>query len=194
MSSALEAVVMGASAGAVDALLQLLPALPAAYPLPIVIVVHLPPDKQSVLAELFQAKCSVTVREVEDKEPLEGGTVYIAPPNYHVLVEQNRTLSLSNEEAVHYSRPSIDVLFESAADAYGAGMLGILLTGANDDGASGLKVIALAGGTVAVQRPDTAAHPTMPQAGLKKCPNALALSLSELAAMLQKVAYAEFAE
>ena len=194
MSSALEAVVMGASAGAVDALLQLLPALPAAYPLPIVIVVHLPPDKQSVLAELFHTKCSVTVREVEDKEPLEGGTVYIAPPNYHVLVEQNRTLSLSNEEAVHYSRPSIDVLFESAADAYGAGLVGILLTGANDDGASGLKIIALAGGTVAVQRPDTAAHPTMPQAGLKKCPNALVLSLSELAAMLQKVAYAEFAE
>ena len=87
------------------------------------IVVHVPPDKKSVLAELFQAKCGIEVREAEDKEPISGGTVYFAPPDYHLLVETDKSLSLSNDEPVLYSRPSIDVLFESAADAYGPSLI-----------------------------------------------------------------------
>lgn len=187
MKQPVQAVVMGASAGAVEALLKILPVLPQNYPLPIIIVVHLPPDKDSVLAELFQPKCKLRVMEVEDKETLAPGTIYFAPPNYHVLIEQQKTLALSNEEPVFYSRPAIDVLFESAADAYGPALLGILLTGANDDGARGLQAIEAAGGRVIVQRPDQAACPTMPQAGLALCPTAIALSLSDIGHVLQEI-------
>lgn len=194
MSAPIHAIVIGASAGAVEALLRLLPTLPANYPLPIIITIHLPPNGDSVLAELFQPKCSMRVREVEDKEPLTPGTIYFAPPNYHVLVEQNKTLSLSNEEPVLYSRPSIDVLFESAADAFGEALVGILLTGANEDGANGLAIIEQAGGTVFVQSPSEALCPTMPMAGLARCKTASALRLSELVETLQKVAHAQFAE
>ena len=190
MNARAQAVVMGASAGAVEVLLTLLPKLPENYPLPIVVVVHLPPDKPSVLAELFQARCNVVIREAEDKEPLMAGHVYFAPPNYHLLVEEKHYLSLSNEEPEHYSRPSINVLFESAADAYRDGLIGILLTGANDDGAQGLKAIEAAGGRAVVQRPDMATNPTMPQAGLDACVAAQALSLVEITELLQKVAYA----
>ena len=190
MNARAQAVVMGASAGAVEVLLTLLPKLPENYPLPIVVVVHLPPDKPSVLAELFQARCHVVIREAEDKEPLMAGHVYFAPPNYHLLVEEKHYLSLSNEEPEHYSRPSINVLFESAADAYRDGLIGILLTGANDDGAQGLKAIEAAGGRAVVQRPDMATNPTMPQAGLDACVAAQALSLVEITELLQKVAYA----
>ena len=132
-----EAVVIGASAGALEALSSLLPALPSDYRLPILIVVHLPPDKTSLLAELLRARCAIRVREAEDKEPIEPGVVYFAPPDYHLLVEQDRRLSLSDDEPVLFSRPSIDVLFESAADAYGGGLIGVVLTGANSDGANG---------------------------------------------------------
>jgi two-component system chemotaxis response regulator CheB len=114
-----EAVVIGASAGALEALSVILPALPAGYGLPVFVVVHLPPDTRSILADLFQAKCHIPVREAEDKEPIRGGTIYFAPPNYHLLIEADRNVSLSSDEPVLFSRPSIDVLFESAADAYG---------------------------------------------------------------------------
>ena len=132
-----EAIVIGASAGALEALSVILPALPATFDLPIFVVVHVPPDKKSILAELFDAKCKVKVREAEDKEPIAGGTVYFATADYHLLVEADKTLSLSNDEPVLYSRPSIDVLFESAADAYGPGLIALMLTGANQDGAQG---------------------------------------------------------
>lgn len=189
MSAPVKAIVIGASAGAVDALMNLLPTLPADYPLPVIIVVHLPPDKRSVLAELFQAKCDMRIVEAEDKEPLVAGTAYFAPPNYHVLVEKNGMLSLSNEEPHLFSRPSIDLLFESAADAFGAGALGILLTGANEDGALGLKMIEDAGGRVIAQHPNEAPYSVMPLAGLTKCTNAQALKLNAIAETLRKVAY-----
>lgn len=183
-----EAVALGASAGALEALSAILPTLPSGYPLPILVVVHLPPDKTSLMAELLQARCRVAVREAEDKEPIEGGTVYFAPPDYHLLVETDRRLSLSAEEPVQYSRPSIDVLFESAADVYGAGLVGVVLTGANSDGACGLRAIQAAGGTVLVQRPDTALATAMPLAALAACPDARVLALDEIAACLQAVA------
>lgn len=185
------AVVIGASSGALEALSVILPELPENYAVPILIVVHLPPDKDSLLAELFAAKCRLKVHEAEDKEPLEPGTVYVAPPGYHLLVEQDKTLSLSSEEEVHFSRPSIDVLFESAADAYGSGLVGIILTGANDDGAAGLQAVAAEGGTAIVQQPSQAFFPEMPEAALAACPSAKVLSLAMIANYLNSISGAD---
>jgi two-component system chemotaxis response regulator CheB len=183
-----EAVVIGASAGAVEALSQLLPPLPGDYKLPIMVVVHLPPDKKSVLAELFQPKCALRITEAEHTQPIEPGTVYFAPSDYHLLVEQNGTLSLSSEEPVYFSRPSIDVLFETAAEAYGPGLIGVVLTGANEDGARGLKAVVDAGGLALVQRPQEAFAGAMPQAALAACPQAKAMNLARLAQYLQELA------
>lgn len=180
-----EAIVLGASAGAVEALSAILPTLPADYPLPLLAVVHSPPDRKSILVELFQAKCRVKVKEGEDKEPIRGGTIYFAPPNYHMLVESERVLSLSSDEAVLYSRPSIDVLFESAADAYGPNLAGIVLTGANRDGARGLGAICAAGGIGIVQSPEAAQIPTMPQAAIQECAQAHRMMLQEIADFLR---------
>ena len=182
-----DAVVIGASAGAISALSVLLPALPEKYPLPILIVVHLPADKDSVIAELFQGKCPLRVKEAEDKEALMPGTIYFAPPDYHLLVEKNNTLSLSSEEPVLFSRPSIDILFESAADAFGAKLLGIVLTGASEDGAAGMHAVCAHGGVALVEDPATAYATAMPRAALAACASAQKLSLAHIAAYLQKV-------
>lgn len=184
----LRAVVMGASSGALDALSAILPTLPENYPLPIMIVVHLPPNKDSLLTTILGAKCKMKVREAEDKETIQAGTIYVAPPGYHLLVEQNQTLSLSNEEEINFSRPSIDVLFETAADAYGNTLAGIILTGANDDGAAGLQAIMAAGGVTIIQEPDQAFSPFMPKAALQACPSARVLSLEMIAIYLNSTA------
>lgn len=178
------AVVIGASAGALQALSQILPALPADFPLPILIVVHVPAGRHNMLAVLFEAKCRMAVREAEDKEPALAGVIYFAPPGYHLLVETDGTLSLSSDEEVLFSRPSIDVLFESAADAFGGALIGIILTGANPDGATGLKAIADAGGTTLVEDPANAYAAAMPTAALDKCANARIVSLDEIATYL----------
>jgi two-component system chemotaxis response regulator CheB len=182
------AVVIGASAGAVEALSAILPALPADYAAPVMIVVHVPPDKGSVLADLFRMKCAITVREAEDKELASLATVYFAPADYHLLVEDDGRLSLSDDEPVHYSRPSIDVLFESAADAYGPHLIGVVLTGANQDGAKGLAAVARAGGEAIVQNPDEAFARAMPEAALALRPDARVLSLQDIASYLRGVA------
>lgn len=135
------AVVIGASAGAVQAMEAILPRLPESFPQPLIIVVHQPREASSGLAELFASRCRIAVKEAEDKEPLRAGTAYFAPADYHVLVEADRRLSLSSDEPVLYSRPSIDVLFAAAADAFGAGLTGIVLTGANADGTRGLAAV-----------------------------------------------------
>lgn len=179
-----EAVVIGASAGALQALSAILPALSADFPLPIMIVVHVPPDRRSILSELFQSKCRIRVKEAEDKEPIAAGTIYFAPPDYHLLVEAGRTLALSSDEPVLFSRPSIDVLFESAADVYGAGLVGVVLTGANHDGAMGLLAIAEAGGTALVQEPGDAFASAMPEAALATVPGASVLRVQEIAGRL----------
>lgn len=181
----IEAIAIGASSGGVEALSVILPALPLGFPLPVFVVVHLPPDRDSVLVEVLQSKCQVKVKEAEDKETIQGGVVYFAPPDYHLLVEPDRRLSLSSEEPVLYSRPSIDVLFESAADAYGEGLVGIILTGANSDGARGLRTIADAGGAALVQTPEFSQAPPMPQAALRACPAAHALTLKQISDFLQ---------
>lgn len=182
--TAIRAVAIGASAGAVDALSQILPALPAEFPVPVLIVVHVPPDRRNLLAPLFQAKCRMTVLEAEDKEPALPGTIYFAPPDYHLLVEAEGTLSLSTDAPVLHSRPSIDVLFESAADAYGPALVGVVLTGANNDGAAGLKAIADAGGIALVEDPAHAYADMMPQSALRACPAARVLPLAEIAPCL----------
>ena len=182
-----KAVVIGASAGAVEALSTILPLLPASYALPIMIVVHVPANKGSVLADLFSTKCALTVCEAQDKQPIAAGTVYFAPADYHLLVEEDGLLSLSNEEPVHYSRPSIDVLFESAADAYGPHLIAVVLTGASQDGAKGLAAVAEAGGEIIVQDPRRAFARAMPEAALAERPDARILSLEQIADYLRGV-------
>jgi two-component system chemotaxis response regulator CheB len=174
-----EAIVIGASAGALDVLSNLLPALPSDYRLPILIVVHLPPDKTSLFAELMRARCAIRVREAEDKEPIEPGVAYFAPPDYHLLVEQDKRLSLSDDEPVLFSRPS--------ADAYGGGLIGVVLTGANSDGANGLKAVVEAGGVAVVQSPGSAYAVAMPEAAIAACPDARVLPVNEIAAYLREV-------
>ena len=178
---------IGASAGALEVLSNLLPALPSDYRLPILIVVHLPPDNTSLFAELIRARCAIRVREAEDKEPIEPGVVYFAPPDYHLLVEEDKRLSLSDDEPVLFSRPSIDVLFESAADAYAGGLIGVVLTGANSDGANGLKAVVEAGGVAVVQSPGSAYAVAMPEAAIAACPAARVLPVNEIAAYLREV-------
>jgi two-component system chemotaxis response regulator CheB len=175
-----EAIVIGASAGAVQALSTLLPALPANYPIPVMVVVHVPPDRSNALVPLLQEKCRMAVKEAEDKEPVRAGVAYFAPSNYHLLVETGRTLALSADDLVVHARPSIDVLFESAADAYGPALVGVILTGANEDGAAGLSSICSAGGLALVQDPEEAYAGTMPSAALSACASARRLPLSDL--------------
>ncbi|HEX7871377.1 MAG TPA: chemotaxis protein CheB [Sphingobium sp.] len=189
MSAApIRAVAIGASAGAVQALLQILPTLPATYPLPVLIVVHVPPDRSNALVTLFQGKCRLRVKEAEDKEQAVGGTIYFAPSDYHLLVEDGGTLALSLDEPVNHSRPAIDVLLQTAADAYGPAVAGIMLTGANHDGAEGLRAVADAGGHAIVQDPASAQVPTMPEMALATCPSAQAMSLNDITTYLLKLA------
>src|SRR6185503_12324955 len=134
------------------------------------VVIHLPRERPSLLVEIFQPRCAVHVREAQDKEPVAAGTVYFAPPDYHLLVDEGPQLALSSDEQVNFSRPSIDVLFESAADVYGDRLLGIILTGASHDGASGLEAVHRAGGWTVVQQPENAQAPLMAQSAIKRIP------------------------
>lgn len=180
-----DAVVIGASAGGVEALSILLPALPARLAAPVFIVLHLPRDRPSLLASLFEPRCAVPVREAEDKEPVQPGTVYFAPPDYHLLLDRGPCLALSADDLVNYSRPSIDVLFESAADHYGERLAAIVLTGANEDGTAGLEAVRRAGGITIVQDPANAFASFMPDAALKRGPADFVLPLEGIAALLR---------
>jgi two-component system, chemotaxis family, protein-glutamate methylesterase/glutaminase len=164
--ASIEAVVIGGSAGALNVVRDILRALERPARAPVVIVLHLPPRSPDGLAELLARECAFAVKQAEDKEPLEPGTVYLAPPGYHLLIESHRAFALSVDPPVHFSRPSIDVLFESAADAYGPRLLAILLSGASADGAAGLQEVSTAGGLTAVQAPASAESETMPAAAL----------------------------
>jgi two-component system chemotaxis response regulator CheB len=163
----IEAIVMGASAGGLEALSTILPALPAGFPIPVACVLHMLPGKPSHLVEVLSGRSALAMKEAEDKEPIARATVYFAPPNYHLLIEKQRCFSLSVDDPIHFSRPSIDVLFESAADAYGPALVGVLLTGANEDGAKGIARIKDAGGMTVVQSLETAFVRTMPEAALR---------------------------
>ncbi len=179
-----DAIVIGASAGGVEALLLLLPALPASLRASVLIVQHLPRNRPSLLAEIFGRRCALPVMEAEDKAAAEPGTVCFAPPDYHLLVEAGGRLALSVDEPVHYSRPSIDVLFQSAADVYRERLLGIVLTGANQDGAAGLAAIHRAGGTTLIEDPASAMFAPMPASALKRTPASRVLPLAGIGAFL----------
>lgn len=179
-----DAIVFGASAGGVDALLTLFKGLPSGFALPLIVVLHLPDKRSSRLAEVFRQHLRIPVKEVDDKETIAPGTLYFAAAGYHLSVEQDFSLSLSLEERVHYSRPSIDILFESAADAYGPRLAGVLLTGANEDGARGLARIKEQGGLTLVQDPASAQVPVMPKAALALRAPDYVLSLNDIGQLL----------
>ena len=175
--------IVGASWGGLHALTALVRALPEDFKLPLAIIQHRGRDAGSLLAELLQDQTSHPVREAEDKEPFCPGCLYVAPPDYHLLIERDH-FALSLDEAVRYSRPSIDVAFSSAAETCGASVVGVVLTGANADGAEGLQRIITRGGLGLIQRPDEAECPIMPAAAIKASPKAPVLSIVEIAARL----------
>lgn len=177
---------IGSSWGGLLAMSKLLGALPGDFSVPIVVVQHRGNDSDQLLAELLQDATDLTVSEVEDKEPLTPGTVHVAPANYHVLIDDG-VLSLSLEEPVRFSRPSIDVMLSSAADAYGSAAIGVVLTGANEDGARGLSDIVKRGGRALVQDPKSAESATMPRAAVKEVPSAEVLPLDALGPRLIKL-------
>jgi two-component system chemotaxis response regulator CheB len=161
----IHAVAIGASAGGIEALSVILPSLPARLSIPVFVVQHLARERPSLLVELYTARCELRVCEALDNTTIERGVLYFAPPDYHLLIDPR--LALSVDAPVHYSRPSIDVLFESAADHYRATLLAILLTGANQDGARGLATVRACGGQTIVQEPRTAQAAAMPSAALE---------------------------
>lgn len=179
--------VIGASWGGLAALSQLFSGMPGDFSIPLLVVQHRSRHADNLLATLLQDVTRLRVVDVEDKEPLAGGSVYIAPANYHLLVEDGH-LSLTTDPLVRFSRPSIDVTFTSAADAYRSATLGVVLTGANDDGSRGLRRIVDFGGRAIVQDPATAESKAMPAAAIKAVPEAEVVPLSEISARLVELA------
>lgn len=184
-SGAFDAVVIGASAGGVEALLQLLPCVRAEAGVAVLVVLHLPPDRESLLSQIFAPVCALAVKDAEDKEPILPGTLYFAPPDYHLLVDRGPQVVLSVDTPVQYSRPSIDALFETAADLYRARLLGIVLSGSSEDGAAGLAAVAAAGGAAVVQDPAQSRAPMMPGEALRRTPTAQVASLAQIADLLR---------
>jgi two-component system chemotaxis response regulator CheB len=182
-----DAIVIGSSAGGLDALGILLPALDERLPVPVLVVQHISANSDSFIVTYFDKMCGLTVKEAEEKEELQPGVVYFAPPDYHLLVESDLTVSLSNEQKVNYSRPSIDVLFETASWAFGKRLIGVILTGANWDGAAGCKAIHDAGGLVVVQDPADAAVARMPEAVLERIKPGHLLKLAEIGPLLNSL-------
>ncbi|KFN50262.1 hypothetical protein P873_07850 [Arenimonas composti TR7-09 = DSM 18010] len=176
--------VIGASAGGVSALGALLPHLPADFPAVVLVVLHVPPERPSLLARILAPRCAMPVLEAEDKMPLVAGTIVVAPPDYHLQVDTGPAVALSVDPPVSWSRPSVDVLFETAAAVFGPDLTGIVLTGASDDGAAGLAAVVAAGGQALVQDPAEAEAATMPAAALARAAGARVLPLSGLLAAL----------
>ncbi|SDM43453.1 two-component system, chemotaxis family, response regulator CheB [Catalinimonas alkaloidigena] len=177
-------IVIGGSWGGIQASLSILEELPAAYPIPIVLVLHRLRNAESDLQYLFQKKLTLRVKEVDEKESIEAGMVYLAPANYHVLIERDRTFALDVSELENYSRPSIDVTFTSAAETFGAEATGILLSGASRDGSAGLKDIWTQGGMALVQNPDEAEVKTMPMAAISLIPDCLVQNVAQIHSFL----------
>ena len=181
----LAAIVIGASTGGVEALLQILPALRDDATVSVLVVLHLPRERSSLLVEIFAPRCRLPVREVQDKDPILTGTIYFAPPDYHLLVDEGPSLALSMDPPVEHSRPSVSVLFESAAAVYGPRLLAVLLTGAGSDGASGLQAVQRAGGMTVVQQPASARMPQMPEAALARVTADHVLTLEDIMSLFE---------
>ena len=177
-------VLIGGSTGSIEVLLHLLPALRPPIPFVLIIVLHRKNFADSTLVNLLSLKTSLPLREIDDKDELRPGHIYLAPADYHVLLERDGTFSLDDSEKVNYSRPALDVTFESAADVYGPALVGILLSGANADGTAGLRAIKKAGGITVVQRPETALVAYMPQQAILRAPVDFVFDNQEITAFL----------
>ncbi|MBE0650456.1 MAG: chemotaxis protein CheB [Bacteroidales bacterium] len=183
---AYQAVVIGASSGGLHALKKMLPAIPRDFPCPILIVQHISPVSENYLTVILDKVSQINIKEADEKEPILAGTAYVAPPDYHLLVEADKTLSFSVEDKVNYSRPSIDVLFQTAADAYNEHLVGILLTGANADGSEGMSYIKKRGGFTIVQDPADAESPVMPKTAIMQQEPDMILTLDGIIEQLLK--------
>ncbi|MFY9153110.1 MAG: chemotaxis protein CheB [Prolixibacteraceae bacterium] len=184
-----KAIVIGTSYGGLEALKLILPAFGKDFPLPVFVVLHIGDHSNDGFVGYLNSICNLPVKEAESNEEILPGTIYFAPPNYHLLVEDESTIALSADEKLNFSRPSIDVLFESAAWIYTKYLIGVILTGANSDGANGLKMIKEFGGTTIVQNPLSAVSPAMPRAALKTAKPEIRLELEDIPAKLIQLAY-----
>jgi two-component system chemotaxis response regulator CheB len=185
--SGCELVIIGASWGGLHAVGEVLRGLPGDFPAPVIVVQHRAADTRDMLAGLLDRRGPLPVREAEDKAELAAGTILVAPPGYHVMVERGH-VALSTEGEVRFSRPSIDVALETAALEYGPALVGVVLTGANDDGAHGLAEVRRHGGTAIVQDPATAERATMPAAAIASARPQAVLRLDEIAPLLVRLA------
>ncbi|HYE55071.1 MAG TPA: chemotaxis protein CheB [Chitinophagaceae bacterium] len=185
--STYKTIVIGGSAGSLDSMLRIIAGLPASKKFIVIVVLHRKNDTDSILTDLIRARTRLAVREVEDKEAIVPGTVYLAPPDYHLLIENEQLFSLDTSERVHFSRPSIDVTFESVAETFGERAIGILLSGANADGAAGLEKIKHLGGFTIVQDPASAEVGFMPQQAINRgAPNQVLLA-DQIAAVVNNL-------
>lgn len=184
MTAKCEAIVIGGSSGSIDFLLKLLPTLQAPLSLVIILVLHRKNSLESTLAELFSSKTSIPVKEVEDKDVAQPGAIYVAPADYHLLIEKNHDFSLDASEKVNFSRPSLDVTFESAAEVYGPSLVGVILSGANADGSNGLKAVKQRGGLIVAQKPETAQVAYMPEQAILNNTIDFIFNVNELATFI----------
>jgi two-component system chemotaxis response regulator CheB len=180
-------IVIGGSAGSLDAIFRIIPRLPAAFPHPIVVILHRKDSGDSLLSELLATKTPLIIKEIEDKDALTPGIIYIAPGDYHLLFEEDGALALDDSEKVAFSRPSIDVSFQSAAEAYGSSLTCILLSGANSDGTAGLLQAKKAGGVTIVQSPADARVSYMPQYAIDQQAADHILDAAGIIAFLQRL-------
>lgn len=183
-----KAIVIGTSYGGLEALKTILPKLGQAFPIPVIVVLHIGENNNDTFVNFLNSMCPLQVKEAESNEKIKAGIIYFAPPNYHLLIESDFTFSLTNDKKHNYSRPSIDILFESAAWAYTKKLIGVVLTGANSDGAMGLKVIKDFGGMTVVENPSSALSTAMPKAALKIAKPEIQLNLEEIADKLIELA------
>jgi len=182
-----EAIVIGVSSGGLNAMKIMLSLLPENFRTPVIIVQHISPRSENQWIQFLNDKSSLFIKEADEKEKIEQGIVYIAPPNYHLLIERNKTFSLTVDERVSFARPSIDVLFESAAEAYTSKLIGVVLTGSNSDGTNGIRRIQECGGLTVVQNPQTAESAYMPASAIASIKPDYILSLEEIVELLIKI-------
>ena len=180
-------IVIGVSTGGIKALKTILSVLPSKFELSVIIVMHRHKDADGYLEQLLDNECKMRVKQADEKEEITAGVVYVAPPNYHLLIEDDGVFSMSVEGAVNYARPSVDVVFESAAEVYGKGLIGVILTGANKDGSQGLKIIKEAGGLAIVQKPETSEVSDMPRAAIAAVKPDYVLPLEKIGPLLRKL-------
>jgi two-component system chemotaxis response regulator CheB len=179
-----EAIVIGVSSGGMNAMKVMFSLLPKDFNIPVIIVQHMGANSDSHWIKLLNNNSNLPVKEADEKEKIENGIVYIAPPNYHLLIENDRTFSLAVDERVNYSRPSIDVLFESAAEAYAGQLIGVILTGSNHDGTNGIKRVKECGGMAIIQDPETAESAYMPKSAIAAIKPDYVLSLEAITELL----------